>query len=115
MRCDFCGEATTSVRRVALDRDYERLRTPHKELYACEACSAKKEQEEALAKLKSTEQGIKEEEESLARLKREQEMRSMMAQLTEIKEGQEKINDETVADAGRVHGSAALSVVMTVH
>jgi hypothetical protein len=28
---------------VAIDTDYERLQTPHKELYACESCSAKKE------------------------------------------------------------------------
>ncbi|HVP30827.1 MAG TPA: hypothetical protein VMW35_16860 [Myxococcota bacterium] len=43
MRCDFCGEVSTSVRRVALDRGYERLQTPHREQYACPACSAKKE------------------------------------------------------------------------
>jgi hypothetical protein len=41
--CDFCGREVTSVRRVALDRDYERLRTPHRELYACSACSETKE------------------------------------------------------------------------
>ena len=44
LRCDFCGEVVASVRRVAIDTDYERLQTPHKELYACETCSAKKEQ-----------------------------------------------------------------------
>jgi len=43
MRCDFCGETVVTVRRIAVDRDYERLRTPHRELYACEACSDKKE------------------------------------------------------------------------
>jgi hypothetical protein len=43
LRCDFCGEVVGSVRRVAIDTDYERLQTPHKELYACEGCSAKKE------------------------------------------------------------------------
>jgi hypothetical protein len=43
LRCDFCGEASVSVRRVAIDRGYERLQTPHKELYACESCSVKKE------------------------------------------------------------------------
>ena len=43
LRCDFCGEAAASVRRVAIDTDYERLQTPHKELYACESCSAKKD------------------------------------------------------------------------
>jgi hypothetical protein len=43
LRCDFCGEVAVSVRRVAIDADYERLQTPHKELYACERCSEKKE------------------------------------------------------------------------
>jgi hypothetical protein len=43
LRCDFCGEASVSVRRVAIDTGYERLQTPHKELYACESCSVKKE------------------------------------------------------------------------
>ena len=67
-----------------------------------DAESAEKEQEKALAKLKNAKEGIKEEEERLARLKREQEMLSMMAELTEITEGQEKINTETVAlHAGR--------------
>lgn len=44
-RCDFCGETVPSVRRVALDGSYERLRTPHKVQYACPACSEKKEKE----------------------------------------------------------------------
>ena len=43
--CDFCGEIVSSVRRVALDRNYERLRTPHREQYACPSCSDKKERE----------------------------------------------------------------------
>ena len=43
LRCDFCGESVTSVRRVALDQDYDRLQTPHRELYACSACSERKE------------------------------------------------------------------------
>jgi hypothetical protein len=43
LRCDFCGEPVESVRRVALDRDYDRLVTPHRELYACAECSEKKE------------------------------------------------------------------------
>jgi hypothetical protein len=42
-RCDFCGNEVPSVRRVALDGGYERLRTPHRELYACPACSEAKE------------------------------------------------------------------------
>jgi len=45
LRCDFCGEAVASVRRVALDRDYDRLRTRHKVLYACDPCSERKERE----------------------------------------------------------------------
>lgn len=45
VRCDFCGQTVASVRRVALDRDYERLRTPHRELFACPECSEKKERE----------------------------------------------------------------------
>lgn len=43
LKCDFCGEPSNRVRRVALDRDYDRLQTPHRELYACERCSAEKE------------------------------------------------------------------------
>lgn len=43
LRCDFCGEQVGSVRRVALDQDYDRLQTPHRELYACPACSERKE------------------------------------------------------------------------
>lgn len=43
-RCDFCGERVAAVRRVALDRDYDRLQTPHRELYACLPCSERKEQ-----------------------------------------------------------------------
>ena len=43
LRCDFCGEHVESVRRVALDRNYDRLVTPHRELYACGECSEKKE------------------------------------------------------------------------
>jgi hypothetical protein len=41
--CDFCGRRVAKVRRVALDQGYERLQTPHKEQYACDECSEKKE------------------------------------------------------------------------
>ena len=41
--CDFCGAATPHVRRIALDRDYDRLQKPHQVQYACDACSADKE------------------------------------------------------------------------
>ena len=43
LHCDFCGEQVTSVRRIAIDQDYDRLQTPHRELYACSACSERKE------------------------------------------------------------------------
>jgi len=41
--CDFCGETAPRVRRVVLDRGYERLQTPHEVRYACEPCSDEKE------------------------------------------------------------------------
>lgn len=41
--CDFCGEVVASVRRVALDGDYERLRTRHQVQYSCEVCFDQKE------------------------------------------------------------------------
>jgi hypothetical protein len=45
MHCDFCQRVVASVRRVALDRDYERLRTPHTEQYACPDCFERKDRE----------------------------------------------------------------------
>ena len=45
VRCDFCEAVVPSVRRVALDRGYERLRTPHVERYACPSCSERKERQ----------------------------------------------------------------------
>jgi len=42
-RCDFCGTVVPVVRRVALDQDYDRLQSPHRELYACGPCSERKE------------------------------------------------------------------------
>jgi hypothetical protein len=44
-RCDFCGELVPRVRRVALDRNYERLQTPHAVQYACPRCSEEKERQ----------------------------------------------------------------------
>ena len=41
--CDFCGQEAASVRRIALDSEYERLRTKHQERYACQPCSERKE------------------------------------------------------------------------
>ena len=43
--CDFCGEVVDSVRRVALDGDYERLRTRHQPRYSCGDCFDKKEKQ----------------------------------------------------------------------
>ncbi len=45
LRCDFCGEEAATVRRIALDGEYERLRTPHVVRYACAPCSDRKERE----------------------------------------------------------------------
>ena len=45
LRCDFCGREAPRVRRVALDRDYDRLQTPHRVQYACQECSERKERE----------------------------------------------------------------------
>jgi len=43
LRCDFCGATVPRVRRIALDGEYERLRTPHRPMYACPECSERKE------------------------------------------------------------------------
>ena len=43
--CDFCGATVERVRRIALDRDYDRLQTPHRVQYACDACSEEKERQ----------------------------------------------------------------------
>ena len=45
MKCDFCDRVVPSVQRVALDGDYERLRTRHTVLYSCPECFDKKERE----------------------------------------------------------------------
>jgi len=44
-RCDFCGAASPTVRRIALDQGYDRLLLPHRELYACPPCSEAKERQ----------------------------------------------------------------------
>jgi len=41
--CDFCGRTVPRVRRIALDRGYDRLQKPHAVQYACDDCSAEKE------------------------------------------------------------------------
>jgi hypothetical protein len=43
--CDFCGETTPIVRRIALDGEYDRLQTPHRVRYACPSCSERKERD----------------------------------------------------------------------
>ena len=43
--CDFCGKTVEHVRRIALDRDYDRLQKPHAVRYACDACSQEKERQ----------------------------------------------------------------------
>lgn len=45
MKCDFCQQTVPSVRRVALDGDYERLRTPHAVMYSCPECFEKKDRQ----------------------------------------------------------------------
>lgn len=45
IKCDFCEQTVPSVRRVALDGDYERLRTPHAVMYSCPACFEKKDRQ----------------------------------------------------------------------
>jgi hypothetical protein len=45
IRCDFCSEEAISVRRVALDGDYDRLASRHQALYACPDCSERKERQ----------------------------------------------------------------------
>lgn len=44
-RCDLCGNEVAAVRRVALDREYDRLQRTHQELYSCESCFERKEQQ----------------------------------------------------------------------
>jgi hypothetical protein len=43
--CDFCGDRVSSVRRVALDTEYDRLQKAHKEQYACSSCFEAKERQ----------------------------------------------------------------------
>jgi len=45
MKCDFCKQTVPSVRRVALDGEYERLRTPHAVMYSCPECFEKKDRQ----------------------------------------------------------------------
>jgi hypothetical protein len=42
--CDFCGDRVGTVRRVALDSEYDRLQKVHHEQYSCSTCFEAKEQ-----------------------------------------------------------------------
>ena len=42
--CDFCGDRVGTVRRVALDWEYDRLQKVHHEQYSCSSCFEAKEQ-----------------------------------------------------------------------
>jgi hypothetical protein len=42
--CDFCGDRVSTVRRVALDSEYDRLQKVHHEQYSCSSCFEVKEQ-----------------------------------------------------------------------
>jgi hypothetical protein len=44
-KCDFCGDRVQTVRRVALDHEYDRLQKAHKELYSCSECFENKEKQ----------------------------------------------------------------------
>ncbi|MBI5562346.1 MAG: hypothetical protein HY894_05785 [Deltaproteobacteria bacterium] len=59
LRCDFCGKETETVTRVAVDSNYDRLTVRHDKMYACPACSEKKERErrERLAKEAAAKKG----------------------------------------------------------
>ena len=41
--CDFCGDRVGTVRRVALDWQYDRLQKVHHEQYSCSSCFELKE------------------------------------------------------------------------
>jgi uncharacterized protein with PIN domain len=42
-RCDYCGDRVMTVRRVALDQEYDRLQKIHREQYSCASCFEEKE------------------------------------------------------------------------
>ncbi len=49
VKCDFCGKEVSTVKRVAMDRDYDRLTVKHEVKFACEECSKKKDEERRAA------------------------------------------------------------------
>ena len=56
--CDFCGKPVSKVRRIALDQDYDRLCPPVVPQYACEPCSAEKEQARLETSLETVSDGL---------------------------------------------------------
>lgn len=44
-KCDFCGEQSNIIKRIALDEDYDRLTTLNAPRYACPSCSEIKERQ----------------------------------------------------------------------
>jgi len=55
--CDFCGKQVERVRRIALDRDYDRLGIKHARQYACAQCSLDKEALRSSAAQRPSSQG----------------------------------------------------------
>lgn len=74
----------------------EKMEQASKNLEQDNPQEAEENQEDALAKLEQQEEELRQEEESLEELKREQELVSLVKELTETKEAQLKINAETV-------------------
>ncbi len=43
--CDFCGKQCETVKRIALDKGYDRITVNHQVKYACRECYEKKEKD----------------------------------------------------------------------
>ncbi len=50
LKCDFCGRASETLIRVAIDKGYDRLSVKHSKMYACPDCSKKKEEKRKATK-----------------------------------------------------------------
>ena len=55
LSCDFCGQLAKQVRRVALDRGYDRLGRRHTVRFACPECSRAKDLERRAGLLDASE------------------------------------------------------------
>ncbi|HBO84543.1 MAG: hypothetical protein A2073_02460 [Deltaproteobacteria bacterium GWC2_42_11] len=44
LKCDLCGKEFDTVRRIAVDKDYDRLSIRHEIKYSCPECFKKKEE-----------------------------------------------------------------------